>query len=584
MSTSSTLSLILLSESDKLRGYENYAAWKTLMEVHGKPKGLHKYWENLVKIPAGYESDTDDDEKEKDKSKETTPTGETPTAARTTSTKETPTTTGTTEATTPAAADKPTPLHSVTPTPLEYELRESVALSSVLINIADLSGSGIDTSGKAHSAWKFLEDQYGRTSDRARNMREAALGDCKMEEGAKVAGEGGHIEKMRTLRKLANDTGANIKNDRFITKLLDSFPPSWDPVITPMYSEKDLSTVIMNLTTHAERLSIREAKSRPENSTAVDTVKALEATVLALQTEMKSFKYNRSGPGGSTNPSKAHLRCSNSNCGKVGHLVEDCFQQGGGKAGQYPHWWKGKRTVASANVATSSTSSGSTSTGTHWALSATVNSDEIERIIRENSSNKHDNSPVPTGIRFVLPGVTITDNIEKLIEENTPVEHKIALAATNAETIGLGSACVADSGCTTYFFKSRESFSIYKPLDKMIGQSSMVGANFRVLGMGTVEIKAIHDNVEHTLEFTNALHGPDVTANLISISRMDLAGWDVVFGKQRARFFMDRKEVFGGVLKDGLYLVSGSIVSKIPTTALTARSLKSPGDISLWHR
>jgi len=125
MSTSSTLSLILLSESDKLRGYENYAAWKTLMEVHGKPKGLHKYWENLVKIPAGYESDTDDDEKEKDKSKETTPTGETPT------------TTGTTEATTPAAADKPTPLHSVTPTPLEYELRESVALSSVLMSGED---------------------------------------------------------------------------------------------------------------------------------------------------------------------------------------------------------------------------------------------------------------------------------------------------------------------------------------------------------------------------------------------------------------------------------------------------------------
>ena len=62
----------------------------------------------------------------------------------------------------------------------------------------------------------------------------------------------------------------------------------------------------------------------------------------------------------------------------------------------------------------------------------------------------------------------------------------------------------------------------------MIGQSSMVGANFRVLGMGTVEIKAIHDNVERTVESTNALHAPDVTASLISIIRMGLAGWDVV--------------------------------------------------------
>ena len=136
--------------------------------------------------------------------------------------------------------------------PLKYELHESMVLSSVLINITDLSGSGINTLEKVHSAWKFLKDQYGRTSDHARNMHEEALVSYKMEEGAKVVGEGGHIEKMHTLRKLANDTGVNIKNDWFITKLLDSFPTSWDPVITPMYSEKDLSTIIMNLMTLAE--------------------------------------------------------------------------------------------------------------------------------------------------------------------------------------------------------------------------------------------------------------------------------------------------------------------------------------------
>lgn len=41
-------------------------------------------------------------------------------------------------------------------------------------------------------------------------------------------------------------------------------------------------------------------------------------------------------------------------------------------------------------------------------------------------------------------------------------------------------------------------------------------------------------------------------------------------------------EVFGGVLKDGLYLIGGSIVLNLPTS-LTAWSLKSPGDIVLWH-
>ncbi|KAJ3831273.1 hypothetical protein F5878DRAFT_522712, partial [Lentinula raphanica] len=31
------------------------------------------------------------------------------------------------------------------------------------------------------------------------------------------------------------------------------------------------------------------------------------------------------------------------NCQRTGHVAEDCFRKGGGKEGQYPSWWKGKR-------------------------------------------------------------------------------------------------------------------------------------------------------------------------------------------------------------------------------------------------
>jgi hypothetical protein len=513
-STSSNLSLIALSENDKLRGYENYIAWKTLMEAHGRPKGLHKYWENKITVPTS-----------------------TPTIVITSETTPISTTIN----------PSPTPVHSTTPSELEYELRESVALSSILINVVDISGSGLDPSGTSHKAWTLLLDQYGKTSDRARNMREEALASCKMEEGGKVAGEGGHIERMRTLRKLANDTGADIKDSRFITKLLDSFPESWDAVITPMYSETNLSTVIMNLTTHAERLAIRNARTKPEAH--VDTVKALETTVIALQAEMKTLKSNRGTP----NPNKAHLKCTNTQCGKTGHLVDDCFQPGGGKAGQYPPWWKGKRTqtpsVPSANLTTSSIAAGDVTTGGHYALSALLD-------IRD---------------------------IEDFITQNIPVERKVALTvAENPGTLSMGTACVADSGCTTHFFKSREAFSSYKSLEKAAGQSSKEGTNFTVLGMGTVQMKVVYNGLEQTLTFRDALHAPDVTANLISISRLDLAGWDIVFGGRKTRFFKDKKEIFRGILKNGLYLVGGSFISNIPT-ALTARSLRSPGDIALWH-
>ena len=56
MSLSLTLSPISLADKDKLKGYENYNSWKILMEAHGKPKGLHKYWAGKISIPGGYES------------------------------------------------------------------------------------------------------------------------------------------------------------------------------------------------------------------------------------------------------------------------------------------------------------------------------------------------------------------------------------------------------------------------------------------------------------------------------------------------------------------------------------------------
>ena len=188
------------------------------------------------------------------------------------------------------------------------------------------------------------------------------------------------------------------------------------------------------------------------------------------------------------------------------------------------------------------------------------------------------------GGHYALSSSFNIENIETIITQNLPIERKVALAvAENPGTLSTGTACIADSGCTTHFFKSRETFSSYKPLEKAAGQSSKEGTSFSVLGMGTVQMKVIHNGVEQTLTFRDALHAPDVTANLISISRLDLAGWDTVFGGQRTRFFKDKKEIFGGVLKNGLYLVGGSFISSIPT-ALTARSLRSPGDIALWHR
>ncbi|KAJ3727475.1 hypothetical protein C8R42DRAFT_553138, partial [Lentinula raphanica] len=49
---------------------------------------------------------------------------------------------------------------------------------------------------------------------------------------------------------------------------------------------------------------------------------------------------------------RSNKECSN--CGRKGHVKEDCYRKGGGKEGQFPSWWRGKRdTSTSANVAIS---------------------------------------------------------------------------------------------------------------------------------------------------------------------------------------------------------------------------------------
>jgi hypothetical protein len=50
-------------------------------------------------------------------------------------------------------------------------------------------------------------------------------------------------------------------------------------------------------------------------------------------------------------------KCANPNCLREGHLVEDCFRKGGGKEGQYPPWWRGKKDTPLPTLAANATTS-----------------------------------------------------------------------------------------------------------------------------------------------------------------------------------------------------------------------------------
>ena len=113
---------------------------------------------------------------------------------------------------------------------------------------------GVDPRGKSHKAWSLLKNQYGKPSERTRNMRERDLDECKCVEGTKVAGNSRYIKKMRILRKLANDARVNYNDARFKTKLINSFPESWDAICLICYNMILLSEVIAILTSHGKHV------------------------------------------------------------------------------------------------------------------------------------------------------------------------------------------------------------------------------------------------------------------------------------------------------------------------------------------
>ncbi|KAJ3978771.1 hypothetical protein F5890DRAFT_1394961, partial [Lentinula detonsa] len=62
------------------------------------------------------------------------------------------------------------------------------------------------------------------------------------------------------------------------------------------------------------------------------------------------------------------------------------------------------------------------------------------------------------------------------------------------------------------------------------------------------------EGMDVALMFENALHVPDVSYNLVSISKLDALGYQVLFGKGIAKFFSPSGTHFlTGYGSDGLY-------------------------------
>src|SRR5262245_53499031 len=191
------------------------------------------------------------------------------------------------------------------------------------------------------------------------------------------------------------------------------------------------------------------------------------------------------------------LKCGN--CSRKGHIDSDCYQPGGGKEGQAP--WQKKDKDKSANKAT-------------------------------DSKPKSD------------------DKAGKYAFTIFRTDERHALTAS----IGKTEAAV-DSGASVHYCPDRSKFTTY---EKVSGPDIYVadGRPMKAIGKGDIEIELPNKGTLTKVTLRDVYHVPDMTTTLISVARLDKAGFIAHFGQGHCRIEAPDKKMIAEIpLQHGLYVL-----------------------------
>ena len=160
------------------------------------------------------------------------------------------------------------------------------------------------------------------------------------------------------------------------------------------------------------------------------------------------------------------------NCSRPGHSKPDCWSKGGGKEGQGP---------------------------------------------RQKKKGKKSETVV----------VAAEDDKEDLFAFTCTSDYVAVAESINLPKSRLGT-CM-DSGASQHYCPDRSKFTEYKAVERKITTAD--GRTLTTAGMGDLHIELPNGSSKTKTLFKNAIHAPDMAFTLISISRLDKAGFTVTFSK-----------------------------------------------------
>jgi hypothetical protein len=137
---------------------------------------------------------------------------------------------------------------------------------------------------------------------------------------------------------------------------------------------------------------------------------------------------------------------------------------------------------------------------------------------------------------------------------------------------------VVDSGATEHCFWCREDFSEYR--EESREGNAVEGSKFHILASGTIWKFITYEGQRREI-ILDTIHTPDITSNLISISKLDAKGYRVEFSNEKAIFkHSDSSPFMEALLSNGMYVLA---FDDNNVSACIARSWDVPVDKGTWH-
>lgn len=477
-----------------------------------------------------------------------------------------PTTAAGTTTTVQLPAD--TPWESTTPSTAEWRVRNAWTMGLLIYNTADPVGLGIRIDGSAADAWKSYTDTYQVTSEIAllnaeQDLRNVTFSDCQDFVD--------FISRLRTKWSNATALGAQISDLSFRTIILNALPRSWDPIVATLYTTQTSRDAINQLMTHWARIS-RDRTTNPQTSTS------------ALQTTTGNSGRNRQ------RGQNSNLHCSNTNCNRRGHTIEDCYWPGGGKAGQFPASFgkrRGTTNVAASTTEQTSANSAASTAEQVFALVAhtphDTNTPEVPPSSIHPSSSTSDMSNVRLFYNTV-PLIFGTIEVGDVWKEDDGELTMSIPECHNVNTNVNGVITLLDSGASDHCFVDRSLFSKYQMFSPpRKGNSAGKDSTFTIEGTGTVEFTMIVEGVHSRIVLSDVLHTPHLRSNLVSVSKLVSKGMSVGFDGEMARVKKSgNTTVLTAVKKSGLYVVVTTDSSR--PEAHISQSKRQAVAFDIWHR